>query len=123
MWTKVVKTTVALIALANLAFGALAFIAPWRVVRILDLEPGGRAAYGEIRAMYGGMLLGVGVITVMGLWRPSWLRALSFGWAGLAAGRAVSIFMDGYALSTLSAGFFEGIIAIFLFYASARLAK
>ena len=123
MWTKVVKTTVALIALANLAWGGLAFVAPWRAARLLDFEPGGRAAYGEIRAMYGGLLLGVGVITVMGLWRPSWLRALSFGWAGLAAGRVISIFMDGYALATLSAGFFEGIIAVFLFYASTKLAK
>ena len=65
------------------------------LVGLVPSEGTGRA---ELRAMYGGLDLGIGAFLAWGAWRPDGARpALAFGalaLGGLACGRAVGIVLD-----------------------------
>lgn len=54
---------------------------------------------GEVRANYGGMHLGIGLLFALGAWRVDWQRAglavLLVFLGGLAVGRTLSVFVDG----------------------------
>lgn len=54
---------------------------------------------GEIRANYGGMHIGIGVLTTLGALHHAWRRnalAVQFVFlGGLAVGRTLSVFLDG----------------------------
>lgn len=54
---------------------------------------------GEVRANYGGMHLGIGLLFALGAARPDWQRTglavLLVFLGGLAAGRTLSVFVDG----------------------------
>ena len=80
-------------------------------------------ALNEVRANYGGMQMGIGLLLVSAalmtwLTRPA-LLALSLVTGGLVVGRLMSIMIDGMPNSTVQAllelEFFTTVIAIFLF--------
>jgi hypothetical protein len=84
-----------------MAFGGagLAFLVAPELLRFVDLAPGTAAARSDVRAVYGGLELGVAALLGACAHRPEWLRfglvaqALAFG--GLVLGRLVSLALDG----------------------------
>lgn len=80
-------------------------------------------ALNEVRANYGGMQMGIGLLLISAalmtwLTRPA-LLALSLVTGGLVIGRLMSVMIDGMPNSTVQAllglEFFTTVIAIFLF--------
>ncbi len=85
--------------LAILATGVTGLTNPQALFTPLDLQIEGVSARNEIRAAYGGMHIGIGILLLVGAWRPAFSRsALWVGLAfmgGLTLGRLVSLFVDG----------------------------
>jgi len=84
---------------ALLATGITELATPQTLFTPLDLRIEGASALNEIRAAYGGMHVGIGVLLLVGAGRTAFRRAaLWVGLAflgGLAAGRLVSLMVDG----------------------------
>jgi hypothetical protein len=103
---KIWKALVATLGLANLAFGAVALVAPGRIAGLIGVELLGPAAQGEIRAVFGGLVLVLGGTMFAALRHPdgpAWLRLLALAFAGLALGRVASLVADGVQTYTLLA--------------------
>ena len=88
--------------LSAVAFGGagLAFLAaPGVFAPAVDLALPTPTARGDVRAVFGGLELGLGVFFALAARRAAWVRpglvaqALAFG--GLAAGRLLSLTLDG----------------------------
>lgn len=85
--------------LAILATGVTGLTDPQALFTPLGLRIEGASAHNEIRAAYGGMHVGIGLLLLAGAFRPSFRRAAL--WVGLAfmggltIGRCVSVFVDG----------------------------
>jgi hypothetical protein len=103
------------VALSGVVFGGagIAFLLDPSWVRFVDLEPMTATAASDVRAVFGGLEIGVGVFLLWAaIWPgPGWLRAgltaqvTTFG--GLALGRVVSFFIDGWP-GLLSLALFAG---------------
>ena len=82
------------VALGYGVAGVLFFIAPEFVMTLgIALEsPAGQA---EVRAMYGGLQIALGIYLLMGVWRQSWergaLRLALFSLTGLGLGRTAGL--------------------------------
>ena len=69
------------------------------LLALVDLPPASATARSDVRALFGGLELGVGLTLAACARRPTWwrpgllLQATAFG--GLALGRAVSLAVDG----------------------------
>ncbi len=91
--------TLGLAGLAILATGVTGLVDPQALFTPLELQIAGVSAMNEIRAAYGGMHLGIGLLLLAGAWRPEFRRtALWVGLAfmgGLTVGRGVSLVVDG----------------------------
>lgn len=91
--------TLGLSALAILATGVTGLTNPQALFTPLGLQIDGASALNEMRAAYGGMHIGVGLLLLVGAVRPSFRRpALWVGLAfmgGLTIGRFVSLVVDG----------------------------
>jgi hypothetical protein len=97
------KIVAALIGVVTIAFGIVGLAWPSQVMGFAQLQPLVQtepvAALGEIRAVYGGMLVGIGIAT---LWaaldpvarRPS-LLLLGVLWLCVFAGRMWGVIVDG----------------------------
>ena len=84
-------------ALVNLGWGLMTLFAPMRAAEILHLEPTSGRGFSELRAVYGGGVGMLGVLTVLALRRPDgggWLTLMGLAFVGLATGRLVSLFGD-----------------------------
>lgn len=116
----VVKGFLWLLAAFDVAYGLFAIAAPVRAADGVGLELASVGAHGEIRALYGGMMIAMGVVTGGALvWnRPQWLLALGIVWCGLVLGRVVSLIADGPARATLALGAIEAISAAAMIAAS-----
>lgn len=94
---KLARAYLAFLALVFLGLGVWFLLDPGagKLVGLVPSEGTGRA---ELRAMYGGLDLGIGAFLAWGAARQSWARpALAFGalaLLGLALGRAVGIALD-----------------------------
>lgn len=110
----VVKGFLWLLAAFDVGFGLFALLAPERAAGGVGLQLADAGAHGEIRAIYGGMMLAMGLVTAGALvWnRPDWLLALGLVWCGLVLGRLVSVIADGPARLTLVIGAVEAISAV-----------
>ena len=92
------RLALALGALGFVGFGAVLLVAP-ALLDVVGLDVRGAAARSDVRAVYGGMELGVGVFLASCVSRPSWhhaglaVQALARG--GAVAGRLVSLALDG----------------------------
>ena len=86
-------------ALAFVLIGLNTFHDPVAAMAGIELMPGSVSALNEVRANYGGMQITIGLVLLAGALRAAMLRpALWFSAAitgGLAAGRVISIALDG----------------------------
>jgi hypothetical protein len=91
--------------------GALGLFKPLAAAKLVGISPSGKLGLAEVRATYGGFFLALGLFAI-------WSRsstvfvALGLAWAGAAAGRIVSIVVDGsFSLKNVGAVAFEAAIA------------
>lgn len=121
----VIRAVLWAFALVNLAYGVFALFDAQRAARLVRLHPETRAARGEIRALYGGLVIALGLMTIVGLRRPEgWvvIEALGIAFAGLAAGRVGALLLDGFSRWNAWLLVGEGGAAVFLFWAAPQLA-
>ena len=91
--------TLGLSGLAILATGITGLVDPQTLLTPLGLQVEGVSAHNEIRAAYGGMHIGIGMLLLAGAVRPAFRRSalwvgLTF-MGGLTIGRFVSLAVDG----------------------------
>ncbi len=80
------------------AFGLTLGVAPGLLAAV-DLAPGTPTGRSDLRAIFGGMELGVGAFLAVAAGRPAWhgpaLLAQALALSGALAGRLVSLALDG----------------------------
>ena len=106
-----------MLGVGNLAFGAVALVAPGRVAGFIGFELLTPEASGELRAVFGGLVLVLGGLMLGGLRHSegrAWLRALALVFGGLAFGRMVSLLVDGPNSYTFVALALEALSAVLL---------
>ena len=105
--------------LINFAFGLLAFIDPVVVTTWSGLGLEGPAAFGEVRAVFGGVFSTVGLLYLIAIAvsnpKPI-LGSLALLFAGLSVGRISSLTIDGWSLYTAVGLFLEATIALVTAY-------
>ncbi|MFT4824232.1 MAG: hypothetical protein ACJAUG_002340 [Halioglobus sp.] len=82
----------------------------------------------EVRAMYGGLQLGVGLLLLWGAQRPAIQQQMAYAvmiacFAGLAGGRAVGLLLDGQDSYNLAALIFETaslLVSVYLYMGLSR---
>ena len=122
----VTRGLLALVGAANAAFGAWGLVRPGAVADLLGLQATGIQGIGEVRAVYGGLVLMLGLLMVASAWRDAGaatLRAMSVLFVGLVLGRAASVMLDGPAAATLGAGAFEAFSAALLVAAAGQVER
>lgn len=97
--SRLVKLFLVLCALAFIYIGLATFHDPLAALAPVEITSNSVSALNELRANYGGLQIGIGLLLLIGALLPSMTRpallvqALLVG--GLAAGRLVSIGLDG----------------------------
>ena len=96
LWTRAI---VLINALVFVDFGAAFIVKPQGLARLLDIELGSPSALADLRAVYGGLSLAVGIALFIGLRRaaslaPSLVLVIATS-AGLAFGRVYSMLASG----------------------------
>ena len=121
--TRLTQLFLLLSGLVFILIGVNTFRDPVAAMAGVELGVQSINALNEVRANYGGMQMGIGLLLVSAalmtwLTRPA-LLALSLVTGGLVVGRLMSIMIDGTPNSTVQAllglEFFTTVIAIFLF--------
>ena len=83
------------LALTHLIFGLWVIVDPLPLATYVDLQPVGPQAASELRAMYGGLIIGFGVIQWRGFrtpsFRPAAIEATGWIFAGVALGRLTGL--------------------------------
>lgn len=108
-----------LAALLTIAFGAFGFIAPRYTAATLDLETGASTmGLSEMRASVGGLFV-VSGLAALWLDAPMAYAMIGFAYAGAAAGRFLSLFLDKPPIKKLFVfGGIEAVLAIWLLWAN-----
>ena len=104
----------AALGLINFGFGMLALIQPQTVAGWIGFGLLAPSAFGEMRAVFGGGVIVVGVFFVMAsvIERPApLLGALMLVFGGLTLGRAASLVIDGWSFYTALALGLEAVTA------------
>ncbi len=94
------------IGLMNFAFGVLALVQPGVIARWVGFGLEAPSASGEIRAIFGGgvLVLGVLFLVATAMSRPGpLLGALALVFLGFVVGRVASLLVDGWSFYTLLA--------------------
>ena len=121
--TRLTQLFLLLSGIGFMLIGVNTFRDPVAAMAGVELGVPSISALNEIRASYGGLQIGIGLLLVSAalmtwLTRPA-LLALSLVTGGLVVGRLMSIMIDGMPNSTVQAllglEFFTTVIAIFLF--------
>ena len=102
-------------AVVTVVMGCLGLFAPARARAFTQLEAPTPSAFGEFRATFGGLFVGLGV-TTLALGSDDAYLVLGIGWAATAAGRILSILLDPngrHPRNVQSLGL-EGVIAVLL---------
>jgi hypothetical protein len=100
-------------ALATAATGLLAFVKPSAAYGFTGLNAGGARGVSEIRAVFGGLFIGLGVASLL-LGATAYLM-LGIGYLAIAATRAFSIVFDkSYAQSNLISLGIEIVLGVIL---------
>jgi hypothetical protein len=85
-------------ALGFVGFGAVLLVAP-ALLDVVGLDVRSAAARSDVRAVYGGMELGLGFFLASCVSRPTWhhagLAVQALALSGAVAGRLVSLVLDG----------------------------
>lgn len=120
---------------AKIATGLISFImillwgqillAPENVAEAMHLLPKGAAGLNTFRADVGGILLGTGVLSLIGLKTKNhqWLLAACIMMVCAALGRFTGIVLDGSTPSSIGSMMFELFIAVLLFSSAQRFKK
>ena len=83
-----------LAALLTIGLGLFGFLAPRYTAVVLDLAPtGSNMGLSELRASVGGLFVLIG-LGALWLGQPTAFLMLGFAYAGAAAGRLLSLFLD-----------------------------
>lgn len=118
MWVRYVLIGLGLV---HVVLGVFGLYAPESVAGFLSLDPLNAAALGEVRAVFGGLMLGIGIVFVRGSTggrgARQWLMAAAVGYAGLALGRILSLAADGVRFHTLVSLLVEAAVCAFVLYA------
>ncbi len=99
-------------ALTTLGLGLMGLLRPAAAAAFTSIEPKGLVGVSEIRATYGGFFVALGAYA---LWAqtPLVFGVLAVAWAGAAAGRLLSVVVDGSRSGQNLGGIaFEGLIAL-----------
>ncbi|MBH1969626.1 DUF4345 domain-containing protein [Moraxellaceae bacterium AER2_44_116] len=121
--TRLTQLFLLLSGLGFILIGVNTFRDPIAAMAGVELGVQSINALNEVRANYGGMQMGIGLLLISAalmtwLTRPA-LLALSLVTGGLVIGRLMSVMIDGMPNSTVQAllglEFFTTVIAIFLF--------
>ncbi len=121
--TRLTQLFLLLSGLGFILIGVNTFRDPVAAMAGVELGVQSINALNEVRANYGGMQMGIGLLLISAalmtwLTRPA-LLALSLVTGGLVVGRLMSVMIDGMPNSTVQAllglEFFTTVIAIFLF--------
>ena len=80
-------------ALATVATGFISLFAPRAIKGFTGLEATGPRGITEIRAVLGGLFIGLGLAPIL-LWSPPVFHALGMAYLAIAAVRAVSMVID-----------------------------
>ena len=104
------------LAITHLLFGLWVIVDPAPLAAYVDLKPIGPQAGSELRAMYGGLIIGFGVIQWRGYrsmaFRSAAIEATGWIFAGVALGRLTGL-LDG-ALAGLQPVFLLGEVCLAL---------
>ncbi len=109
------RTILALNVLLFLGFGVAFLVWPARMTQTPGVVLPSPTALSDVRAIYGGMELGIAAFLVVCLRRgaiPTGLLAATLVLAGTALGRAVGLIVDGYTPITLRLLVAEGFGAV-----------
>ena len=106
-------------ALVTIGFGGFGFLAPKYTAGVLDLKTdGSNMGLSELRASAGGLFIGAGLACLV-IGAPLAYAMLGFAYAGAAAGRAISLFIDKPPFRKALAYFaFEAVFAAWLILAN-----
>lgn len=104
------------LAVANVGFGVFGLCFPRRAARFAGFELADSSAFGEIRGVYGGLVIGLGV--AMG-WTArtgssDGAMILLIAFAGLTVGRSISAVLDGAVRYTVIAVVLEAATVVLL---------
>ena len=111
------RIALVLAGLANIAWGLFAFSAPDRAAAVLEFGLTSVEGRGEIRATYGGLILGLGLALLVALRRPDArgsLNLLAIVFGALSLGRLGSLVLDGFSTYTASVAALEILFTGFL---------
>lgn len=93
------RVSLAITGVLFVILGLAFLVEPGRMANIVGIEADRGRASIEVRAMYGGLELALGVFFLVATSRTRWFRAAlavqALGFAGLAAGRIVGMALDG----------------------------
>ena len=93
------RLLVIILCVSFLVFGVISLVLPGQLMQLFEIQLNSVSGFSEVRAMYGGLCIGIGVALFMGLRRAEWYAASLFLVmaisAGLAGGRFFSIIMTG----------------------------
>lgn len=78
----------------TIAMGLLGLVAPRRAAMLVRLRESAPEGFAEFRATYGGLFVGLGLVPLLSAAPEAYLVAAA-GWGGAAAGRLVSMWLDG----------------------------
>lgn len=99
------REIVLLNAIAFVAFGAAFLLLPGTLAPMLDIELATSTAFADVRAIYGGLPLAVGLFFALGLRRPAWFAPSLFLVAAccgeLALARLYSVLVSGVPGATI----------------------
>lgn len=106
------------LALGNVAFGVFGLCFPRRAARFAGFELANSSAFGEIRGIYGGLVIGLGLAMA---WTARTASAdgatvLLIAFVGLTLGRGISAVLDGPARYTVIAVALEAATAAILWF-------
>jgi hypothetical protein len=90
---NILKILQIVVAVATMITGLIAFVRPTSIYNFIGLEAPGVRGISEIRAIFGGLLIGLGVAPLI-LGTPEVYRMLGIGYLAIAVARLFSILYD-----------------------------
>ena len=121
------KPLLLVVGFGHLLVGLYGLYAPATVARIVSIDLLTPGAFGEARAVFGGLIGALGIAIIRGALGGAggrqWLFAVATGYTGMVVGRILSLGADGPTWHTLFTGLVEGGLAIVLFWAGMEVGR
>lgn len=119
------KIAVGLLGIVMIIAWGRILVAPEQVAEAMHLLPNGAAGLNTFRADVGGLMLGSGLLSLLGLKtkNPQWLLAASLMMACAALGRFTGIILDGSTPSSVGSMVLELVLVAILLGSAQRFKK